>query len=233
MSAVKTIAVIGAMEQEIELLKSRLEQAETETFGTLSAWSGLYCGHRVVLVLSGIGKVNAAVATAWVVFRFRPDYVVNTGSAGGLAGGLKVGDVVIGTHAVHHDADVTAFGYRYGQLPGQPPLFESDAMLVETAFRAAAFDGAAVYQGLIGSGDQFVHSSETAAEIRRNFPDIQAVEMEAAAIAQTCARLQTPFVLIRAISDSADEKADISFDEFLKTAAVHSAETVTAMLKAL
>ena len=142
--------------------------------------------------------------------------------------------MVIGSETAHHDVDVTAFGYAIGQVPQLPPAFASDHALVTAAERAAAaFPNAAVRRGLIVSGDRFVHSSEAVAAIRKNFPDVQAVEMEAAAISQTCAQFGLPFVVIRAVSDAADEKADVSFDEFLQTAAVHSAEMVDGMIREL
>lgn len=222
-----TIAVIGAMEQEIEWLKAAMSDVKDVQFGKFTAYEGRLSGKRLVLVLSGIGKVNAAISTAWVIHQFAPECVINTGSAGGLGGGLKVGDVVIGERVAHHDVDVTAFGYTWGQVPQQPAVFESNAALIQVADEAArVFDGATVSRGLIVSGDQFVHSSERIATIRSHFADVQAVEMEAAAIAQACHQLNTPFVVIRAISDSADEKADISFEEFLKVAAASSAKMV-------
>ena len=232
--SVQTVAVIGAMEQEIELLREAMDDVKSVSFGKFTAYEGEMAGKRMVLVLSGIGKVNAAVSTAWVIHQFAPDCVINTGSAGGLGKGLKVGDIVVGTEIAHHDVDVTAFGYVWGQVPQLPAVFVSDDLLVGKAKQAAeVFEGAAVAQGLIVSGDRFVHSSETVAAIRKNFPDVQAVEMEAAAIAQTCAQFGLPFVVIRAVSDAADEKADVSFDEFLQTAAVHSAEMVDGMIREL
>ena len=232
--SVQTIAVVGAMEQEIELLRESMSNVKHVSFGKFSAYEGELAGKRTVLVLSGIGKVNAAVSTSWVIHQFAPDCVINTGSAGGLGKGLKVGDVVIGETVAHHDVDVTAFGYVWGQVPQLPAVFASDKNLICQAEKAAqVFEGAAVTQGLIVSGDRFVHSSEGVAEIRSHFPDVKAVEMEAAAIAQTCHQLEVPFVIIRAVSDSADEKADISFEEFLKTAAVSSAKMVTEIVKSL
>lgn len=226
-----TVAVIGAMEQEIELLKSNMDQVKTEYFGKFTVHSGLLCGKRVALVLSGIGKANAAAVTALVVGKYAPDYVINTGSAGGIGQGLRVGDVVVGTRVTHHDVDVTAFGYVPGQIPQMPAEFESDAELVAKAVVAAdAFDGATVHKGLIVSGDQFIHSSEKVDFIRRNFNGVLAVEMEAAAIAQVCFQLDVPFVTVRAVSDSADEQADISFDEFLKIASVNSARMVMNLI---
>ena len=232
--SVQTIAVVGAMEQEIELLRESMANVKHVSFGKFSAYEGELAGKRTVLVLSGIGKVNAAVSTSWVIDQFAPDCVINTGSAGGLGKGLKVGDVVIGETVAHHDVDVTAFGYVWGQVPQLHAVFASDENLIRQAEKAAqVFEGAAVAQGLIVSGDRFVHSSEGVAEIRSHFPEVKAVEMEAAAIAQTCHQLEVPFVIIRAVSDSADEKADISFEEFLKTAAVSSAKMVTEIVKSL
>ena len=232
--SVQTIAVVGAMEQEIELLRESMTNVKHVSFGKFSAYEGELAGKRMVLVLSGIGKVNAAVSTSWVIHQFAPDCIINTGSAGGLGKGLKVGDVVIGETVAHHDVDVTAFGYVWGQVPQLPAAFASDENLIRQAEKAAqVFEGAAVTQGLIVSGDRFVHSSEGVAEIRSHFPEVKAVEMEAAAIAQTCHQLEVPFVIIRAVSDSADEKADIRFEEFLKTAAVSSAKMVTEIVKSL
>ena len=177
MNAIRTIAVIGAMQPEIELLKGRLNNRESQHFGAFEIHCGELHGKRIVLTLSGIGKVNAAAATATAILKFSPDCVINTGSAGGLGQGLKVGDVVIGSETAHHDVDVTAFGYAIGQVPQLPPAFASDHALVTAAERAAAaFPNAAVRRGLIVSGDRFVHSSETVAAIRKNFPDVQAVE---------------------------------------------------------
>lgn len=229
----QTIALIGAMPPEISLLQESLQNLRSEHMADFDIYCGEYAGKNVVLALSGIGKVNAALSTA-LVLQHRPDFVINTGSAGGLGSGLKVGDVVIGTQTAHHDVDVTAFGYAIGHVPQMPARFESDPALCAAAEKAAAaFEHAAVHRGLIVSGDQFVHSSESVAEVRRHFPDAQAVEMEAAAIAQSCHRFGVPFVVVRAISDLADEDADTSFETFLKTASVHSAKMVLQLIEVL
>ncbi len=229
----QTIALIGAMPPEISLLQENLQNLRSEHMADFDIYCGEYAGKNVVLALSGIGKVNAALSTA-LVLQHRPDFVINTGSAGGLGSGLKVGDVVIGTQTAHHDVDVTAFGYAIGHVPRMPARFESDPALCAAAEKAAAaFEHAAVHRGLIVSGDQFVHSSESVAEVRPHFPDAQAVEMEAAAIAQICHRFGVPFVVVRAISDLADEEADTSFETFLKTASVHSAKMVLQLIEAL
>ena len=229
----QTIALIGAMPPEISLLQENLQNLRSEHMADFDIYCGEYAGKNVVLALSGIGKVNAALSTA-LVLQHRPDFVINTGSAVGLGSRLKVGDVVIGTQTAHHDVDITAFGYAIGHVPQMPARFESDPALCAAAEKAAAaFEHAAVHRGLIVSGDQFVHSSESVAEVRRHFPDAQAVEMEAAAIAQSCHRFGVPFVVVRAISDLADEEADTSFETFLKTASVHSAKMVLQLIEAL
>lgn len=234
MNRYQTPAVIGAMLPEIELLRSRLQDTTVHTVGAFTLYEGRLNGKRIILTLSGIGKVNAAVATTLAVQRFGADYVINTGSAGGLAGGLAVGDVVIGSETAHHDVDVTAFGYSRGQVPQLPARFSADPVLVEVARNAAqAFPLATVHSGLIVSGDRFIHDSGSAAAIRSDFPDVQAVEMEAAAIAQSCIQLNVPFVVIRALSDAADEQAGISFDAFLQQAGVHSAEMVERLIAEL
>ncbi len=232
--SIDTVAVIGAMQPEIERLKNDLADCRSEHFGAFTVHRGRYAGKNVVLALSGIGKVNAATATTLLCRQYRLDCVINTGSAGGLGRSLRVGDVVIGTQTAHHDVDVTAFGYAWGQVPQLPARFEADAALCAAAeAAAAAFTGASVHRGLIVSGDQFVHSSEAVAHIRSRFADVQAVEMEAAAIAQCCHQLGLPFVVIRAISDLADEAADTSFEAFLETASVHSAQMVQRLMAAL
>ena len=206
----QTIALIGAMPPEISLLQESLQNLRSEHLADFDIYCGEYAGKNVVLALSGIGKVNAALSTA-LVLQHRPDFVINTGSAGGLGSGLKVGDVVIGTQTAHHDVDVTAFGYAIGHVPQMPARFESDPALCAAAEKAAA----------------------ALAEVRRHFPDAQAVEMEAAAIAQSCHRFGVPFVVVRAISDLADEDADTSFETFLKTASVHSAKMVLQLIEVL
>lgn len=235
MSSYQTIAIIGAMEQEIRYLKQCLGGLKMHSFGrAISIFTGELDGKKIVLCQSGIGKVNAAIATTIVIDQFAPDCVINTGSAGGIGGGLHVGDVVIGNQIAHHDVDVTAFGYAHGQVPQLPEYYDSTADLIDVAKQAAsAFQTAQIRNGMIVSGDQFINSQQSIVQIRAHFPNVQAVEMEAAAIAQTCLQLQKPFVIIRAISDSADDEASVSFDEFLETAAVHSAQMVQQIIQTL
>ena len=228
------VAIIGAMEQEIALLQSRIAQPQHEKVAHVAITRGTLAGKPILLAQSGIGKVNAAITTTILLEKYQAACVINTGSAGGLQGGMKQGDVVVGIQTAHHDADATAFGYAIGQLPQMPARYEADAALVEHAARAAiAFDGAAIHRGLIVSGDQFINHPDKIARIRAHFPDALAVEMEAAAIAQTCYQFARPCVIIRALSDLADGEAEYSFETFLQMAATHSAEMVENLVKAL
>ena len=231
----RRIGIIGAMEAEVALLRDSLNGLETHRFGkNFVVYTGQFAGKDIALCQSGIGKVNAAIATTLLKEHFAPDVVINTGSAGGIGGDLKVGDVVVGTHIMHHDVDVTAFGYQHGQVPQLPAAFTCDETLVAAAEKAACtFQAARVIHGLIVSGDSFINSKTAIGQIHARLPQPLAVEMEAAAIAQTCYQLDTPFVVIRAISDSAEDSASVSFEEFLEVAAKHSAQMVQQMIQAL
>lgn len=227
----QAIAIIAAMPQELTALRSWLENAEEHTVLGKTMHSGTIDGVPVVLAESGIGKVNAAMSTALVIEKFAPRAVVNTGSAGGLGKGIHVGDVVVGEEIAHHDVELLAFGYEKGQVPGMPPRFASDKTLLAKTMQAAqAFTGAQVVSGLIVSGDQFIDSASKIAQIRSDFPDVLACEMEAASIAQVSFASGVPFVIVRAISDHADEQADESFDEFIDHAGKQSAEMVRHFL---
>ncbi|WP_339195091.1 5'-methylthioadenosine/S-adenosylhomocysteine nucleosidase [Solibacillus sp. FSL R5-0449] len=222
-----TIAVIGAMEQEVELLRGALQNTKTETIANSEYTTGTYEGKEVVLLKSGIGKVNAAMSTTILLEKYNPKVVINTGSAGGFDAALKVGDIVISDEVRHHDVDVTAFGYEIGQMAGMPASYKSDEKLMEVAKQAVEEVGEHNYSvGLICSGDVFMSNPERVETVRKDFPTMKAVEMEAAAVAQVCHQFNTPFVVIRALSDIAGQESSMSFDEFLPVAAKHSTEIV-------
>ncbi|MEK3807859.1 5'-methylthioadenosine/S-adenosylhomocysteine nucleosidase [Metabacillus sp. SLBN-84] len=227
-------AIIGAMEEEVSILRDQLEHAKTETIAGSEFTTGTYSGMDVILLKSGIGKVNASVSTAILLDRFKPDVVINTGSAGGFHQSLNVGDVVISTEVRHHDVDVTAFNYEYGQVPGMPAAFLPDEKLVAIAAeQAEEQEGIQVVKGLIATGDSFMNDPERVAYIRTKFEDLYAVEMEAAAIAQTAHQFGVPFVIIRSLSDIAGKESDVSFEQYLETAAKNSAELVLSIVRAL
>lgn len=227
-----TIGIIGAMDEEIALLKERMEISAEEIRANCLFIIGELEGQSVVLMKSGIGKVNAALATTILHERYQPEMVINTGSAGGYAKDLDVGDIVIGTEVVYHDVDVTAFNYAYGQVPRLPKTYHADPQLVSQVERVIqSFNEVESRQGLIGTGDSFMQDSERVSFVRRMFPDLIAVEMEATAIAQVCYQYETPFVIIRALSDIAGKESSVSFDSFLTQAAKHAAELIIEVVK--
>lgn len=225
------VALIGAMDQEVELLKNNLEDLESHRLSGFDFYTGRMQGVDITLLKSGIGKVNAAIGTTLLLQMFKPDGVINTGSAGGFDGALEVGDVVISDQVCHHDVDVTVFGYEPGQVPGLPPSFTADPLLARFAEESIAqMTHARTVRGLIATGDSFMNCPDRVAQTRKLFPTVKAVEMEAAAIAQTCHQFGTPFIVIRALSDIAGKESNLSFEQFLDTAAQHSAEMVMAIV---
>ncbi|MCL9781117.1 5'-methylthioadenosine/S-adenosylhomocysteine nucleosidase [Vibrio sp. S4M6] len=228
------VGIIGAMEQEVTILKQNIENCKEENKVGCTFYSGTLNGLEVVLLQSGIGKVAAAIGTTILLDEHQPDCIINTGSAGGFDSTLNLGDVVISTEVRHHDADVTAFGYEMGQMAGQPAAFVADEKLMNIAEQAlTAMEDKHAVRGLICTGDAFVCSAERQQYIRQHFPSVIAVEMEASAIAQTCHQFKVPFVVVRAISDVADKESPMSFEEFLPLAAQSSSEMVIKMVELL
>lgn len=225
------IAVIGAMEEEVELLRNEIENPETKSIANSEFTSGTYKNHEVVLLKSGIGKVNAAMSTSILLNEYKPDYVINTGSAGGYDPTLEVGAIVISDEVRHHDVDVTAFGYEIGQVPQLPAAFKADERLMKLAEEAVFEIGKhQVATGLIATGDIFMHDPAKVEQVRNHFPQMKACEMEAAAVAQVCYQFKVPFVVIRALSDIAGKESSMSFDEFLPVAAKHSTQIVLQVI---
>lgn len=230
----KLIGIIGAMEQEVALLKQQLQAVETTKISQFEFHRGQLNGSDVVLVQSGIGKVTAAIATTLLIQLFKPSCVINTGSAGGFDPELNVGDIVISTEVRHHDVDVTAFGYEPGQVPRLPAAFTAHPTLIAAADRSIASLGfCKTKHGLITTGDVFMCDPERVAKTRATFPTMLAVEMEGAAIAQTCFQLETPFVVIRSLSDIAGKESPSSFEAYLEVASRNSCAMVLELIKEL
>ncbi len=228
------VGIIGAMEEEVEFLRAQIENAEHFQRAGYDFYSGKLAGEQVVLLKSGIGKVNAAIGTAILLEHFSPHCVINTGSAGGFDKTLEIGDVVISSEVRHHDFDLTCFGYEHGQVAGMPPAFIPDARLVAIAEQSIrTVDGVKVVKGLVATGDYFMSEPSKVAETRARYPNLMAVEMEAAAIAQTCFRFDVPFMVFRALSDIAGKESPVSFQQFLTTAGVNSAQMVIEMVREL
>jgi len=228
------IGIIGAMDEEVELLKNTLQNRTDHLIAGYHLHSGTIHNKQVVVLKSGIGKVNAAIGCTVLLQTFKPDCIINTGSAGGYDPDLNVGDIVISDSVRYHDVDLTVFGYEYGQVPKQSPDFKPDTFLADIAERCIAkMEGMNTVRGLICTGDQFMNDPARVERKRKLFPTMKAVEMEAAAIAHTCVQFGIPFIIIRALSDIAGKESGISFDQFLETAAKHSAEMIITMIDEL
>ena len=227
------IGIIAAMPEELLHLTQNLDKPqEVQVLGN-TYYTGTIGKTEVVLVQSGIGKVMSAMSVAVLADHFQVEAIINTGSAGALAEGLAVGDVVIADKLVYHDVDVTAFGYAYGQMAGQPLYFESDKNFITRIQTNLSQLDQTWHLGLIATGDSFIAGDDKIASIKSHFPDVLAVEMEGAAIAQAAQALDLPFLVIRAMSDNANHEASISFDEFIIEAGRRSAQVLLAFLKAL
>lgn len=229
--------IIGAMEPEVAILKAKLSNGKTTEHAGYTFYHGTLDGSEVVIVQSGIGKVAAALATALLIDHFQVDYVVNTGSAGGFDASLKVGDIVVSSEVRYHDVDVTAFGYEVGQLPANPAAYIPHPQLVDAAKAGIAKlnpeHAIRAISGQITTGDTFMTKEDDIAKARANFPQMAAVEMEGAAIAQACLQFKVPFVIIRSLSDIAGKESPQSFEEYLETASVNSSQLVLNMLTEL
>lgn len=226
-----TYGVICAMAEELAILKQALSDETTRVFGQMTFFSGQIHGQSVVLVQSGIGKVQAGITTATLINEFHVDAVINSGSAGGIGEGLAVGDLVISTETAYHDVDVTASNYQIGQLPGFPARFPAATELEDAIATAAKDSGVPVHFGLIVSGDQFIADSANIAEIKQHFPDALCSEMEGAAVGQVAYQNHIPYVVIRAMSDVGDENAEVSFDQFIITAGKKSGQMLIDLFK--
>jgi adenosylhomocysteine nucleosidase len=228
------IGIIGAMEVEVVRLKALLSDKNEQKKGGFVFYTGKLNGNDIILLQSGIGKVNAAIGAAIMIDNYSPDFVINTGAAGGFPGELKVGDIVISNELIHHDMDCTVFGYKTGQVPGMPASFVADNRLIELAEKCIhKLTNLHTKKATILTGDQFMNNPEATKKIKEIFPLAEAVEMEGAAIAQTCYQFKTPFVVIRSISDIAGQENAIEYEEFVETAAVNSANMVVEMTKEL
>ncbi|ALB53853.1 5'-methylthioadenosine/S-adenosylhomocysteine nucleosidase [Cronobacter sakazakii] len=225
--------IIGAMEEEVTLLRDKIDNRQTLTIAGCEIYTGTLNGVDVALLKSGIGKVSAAMGATLLLEHCKPDVIINTGSAGGLAPSLKVGDIVVSDEVRYHDADVTAFGYEYGQMAGCPAAFKADENLIAAAQETIEKLNLHAVRGLVVSGDAFINGSVNLAKIRHNFPQAIAVEMEATAIGHVCHNFGVPFVVVRAISDVADQQSHLSFEEFLAVAAKQSSLMVETLLTSL
>lgn len=226
------IGIIGAMEEEVAVLKEEMTIAEISEYASMQFCKGTLCGKDVVIVRSGIGKVNAGICAQILADKFDVDILINTGIAGSLDAAIDIGDMVISTDLVEHDMDATIFGDPLGQVPRMDTFsFPADEELVKKAVAAneEANPDIKTFTGRIVSGDQFVSSAEVKEKLVKNF-GAKCTEMEGAAIGHVAYLNKISCVIIRAISDKADNSATMDYPTFEKKAIEHSVRLVRNLL---
>ncbi|MGZ9587034.1 5'-methylthioadenosine/adenosylhomocysteine nucleosidase [Paenibacillus marinisediminis] len=226
------IGIIGAMDEEIALLLQQLDTVKEDVQAGNRYYTGKMSGHQVVICKSGVGKVNAAITTQVLIDRFHVERVLFTGVAGAVAPDLDIGNIVISTGCIQHDMDVTALGFKLGEIPYQAnSTFMADEGLVSLAERVCQQLVPDSYKlGIVLSGDQFIASRDKVRELHETFQGA-CTEMEGAAVAQVCMVNAVPFVIIRSMSDKADGSAHVNFAEFTVKASENSFRIVEHMLK--
>lgn len=225
---IKKIGIIGAMEEEVTALRGKLENVKMLRKASMDFYSGTLNGVEAVIVRSGIGKVNAGICTQILADIYQVDAVINTGIAGSLKAEIDIGDIVVSSDALQHDMDATGFGYEPGVIPRmETSCFAADTELMEKAKAACgeAVPEIRVFSGRVVSGDQFISDKEVKERITRQFGGM-CTEMEGAAIAQAAYLNGIPFVIIRAISDKADDSAAVDYPAFERQAIAHSVALV-------
>ena len=228
----KTIGIIGAMEVEVAILKEKMEDVRIIKKASMDFYEGILAGKKVVVVRSGIGKVNAGICAQILADVFSVDAIINTGIAGSLNKNINIGDIVLSTDVVQHDMDATGFGYSKGQIPQMPVFFfNADDNLRRLAAEVCkeVNPDIQVFEGRIASGDQFVCDQDVKNRIVSEF-SAYATEMEGAAIGQAAYLNEIPFLVVRAISDKADGSAQMDYSEFEKAAVDHSVRLTLNML---
>lgn len=226
------IGIIGAMELEVEELKEKMEVSQRVQKASMEFLEGFLNGAEVVIVKCGVGKVNAALCTQILCDLFEVTHIINTGIAGSLKNEINIGDIVVSKDALYHDMDARAFGYGIGEIPQMGCFsFSADEGMAQLAVSCCkeVNPDISVYEGRIASGDQFIADKGIKDKIIENF-GAYCVEMEGASIAHAAYLNHIPFVIIRAISDKADDSAQMDYPEFEKAAAIHSATLVERML---
>ncbi len=228
------LGIIGAMDVEVETLKAQMQNVAVKTRAGMEFFEGVLENISAVVVKSGVGKVNAAMCAQILCGEFAVTHLVNTGIAGSLNARLDIGDLVVSRDVMHHDFDCCHFGYPYGKVPGMDVVaFPAEEQLMALALGAAeALNPGHAQVGRVASGDQFVCSKEKKTAIIEATAAL-CTEMEGAAIAQTAYRNGTPFVILRAISDKADDSAEMDYPTFERLAAQRCAEVTKALAKAL
>ncbi len=223
------IAIMGAMPEEIAPILEKLGEYTTTEYAGNKYYEANYEGVSLVVAYSKIGKVFSTLTATTMIEHFGAQKLLFSGVAGAISPTLKVGDLIVATKLSQHDLDITAFGHPFGYVPEGAVFVEADKSMIEMSKEVASEMGKSVQEGIIATGDQFVANEERKNWIGKEF-NADALEMEGGSVAVVCDALDVPFFILRAISDAADMDASFSFDEFLETSAIESAEFVMKMV---
>ncbi len=228
------IGIIGAMEVEVQALKDLMDNAELKEISSVVFYRGKINGIDTVVAVAGVGKVNAAVCAQTMILEYSPDYIINTGVAGGLSEDMKIGDAAVADKVAEHDMDTSPLGDELGFITGINKVYmQCDEYISGLMYDAAkSVDGINAVRGTIASGDQFIASEEQRRFIKKNFNAV-AAEMEGAAIGHVCTMNNVKFGVLRAISDGANSDSTIDFPTFTKMAVKNTVEIIVKMLDKL
>ncbi len=224
------IAIMGAMPEEIAPILEKLDNYKTIKYADNEYYEATYNGVEIVVAYSKIGKVFSTLTATTMIQHFGCDILLFSGVAGGINPNLKIGDLIVASKLSQHDLDITAFGHPMGFVPGGSVFVEADKDLIELSKEVAKELGKTVQEGIIATGDQFIHDEKIKDKIVKHF-NADALEMEGASVAVVCNSLDIPFFILRAISDTADTDASFSFDKFMESSAIISAEFIMKMVE--
>lgn len=228
MKSKNVIGIIVAMQEELEHLLLHIKNVQTHTLHHCTVIQGDLHNKRLYLLNAGIGKVNAAIATALLIKEYQPDLIINIGIAGSVAEYLKTGDVAVSDCSVYYDVDATVFGYQAGQIPRMPTHYQTDFSIEIDETKFSDFK---VFLGIICTGDSFLTSRNPLTKIKEHFQNIVAIDMEAAAVAQTCYHFELPFLLIKGITDQVDANASEDSEKNVQTAMENALRVLLWLLR--
>ena len=226
------IGIIGALEEEVELLKDAADVKKTTEIMGMEFWEGTLDGLDVVIVECGMGKINAALSAAVLIDHFNVTHLINTGCAGSLDNDIDIGDFVVATDSIQHDYDAKPLGFAHGEVPNTGTIaYKTDETLQKKALKAIAEAAPEVkaFTGRVATGDQFIYLDEQREKILSDVGGL-CCEMEGGAIGQVCALSKTPYIILRSISDKVDGSEEIEYEVFKKEAAHRSASVTMYML---
>ncbi|AWG42757.1 5'-methylthioadenosine/adenosylhomocysteine nucleosidase [Candidatus Borreliella tachyglossi] len=233
------ILIVSAMNEESSEINKIIENREeiilNDYLGEKKIYKGKITGHEVLSLTTGIGKVNAATWCSYIISKYKISHIINSGTAGGIStsANLKIADIIVSSEIAFHDFNLTKFGHKIGQAPGFPQKFKADKELLKKVVRVIEdkITNINVHIGLILTGDQFIGDQNHLEEIKNNFADALAVEMEGAAIAQVAHIFGIPFIITRSVSDLPNTKDNhIDFNKFLAIASMNSAQMVKELI---